>query len=500
MKTIYNCLNLIHQINFFSVKEILVTIAVSGGLSFTVQAQTRLTIKMISESKVDSATIHFYNDGAFAFGDPADELKTLSEGFNLYTVSADGEILASNGLPRFDCDENIGLVMFNVEEGHYRMEVLKHFGFPEEIKVQLIDNFVNKMIDIIDVPLYPFDVTADLGSYSPTRFEVKLQATPASEDFKLRGTERCHGLDGQIEIADTQEGVIYTIMQYNATVASFVGTGDTIKYQVPAATVKDGVNIFQVKSGFSYCQTDFYKNIAVVVYQEFSATPVSGQRCDEGSVALKATTISEGTVFKWYESLDAEMPVKTQSDPVFVTPALDKTTTYYVSATTVFGCEGPRKPVVAEITLPYAAAITASGDTLRSNYAQGNQWYLNGIMIPGATFEKHVATQRGLYTLTVNNGSCSASADFAFGDLPSMIITAHPNPVVTTVTIQISGEGRNAGTVRVVNTLGRQVATVMLHAEGNAMVGQVDMTGLPVGIYVVRPAGINAAELKLIRL
>jgi len=52
--------------------------------------------------------------------------------------------------------------------------------------------------------------------------------------------------------------------------------------------------------------------------------------------------------------------------------------------------------------------ISASGATLTSSSAIGNQWYLNGNIITGATSQSYTATQNGSYTVVLNGTTTSA--------------------------------------------------------------------------------------------
>lgn len=62
--------------------------------------------------------------------------------------------------------------------------------------------------------------------------------------------------------------------------------------------------------------------------------------------------------------------------------------------------------------IPSTPTITISGGgtTLVSSATNGNQWYLNGLMIMGATGQTYIATQNGNYTVIVSNGMCSSVA------------------------------------------------------------------------------------------
>jgi hypothetical protein len=59
--------------------------------------------------------------------------------------------------------------------------------------------------------------------------------------------------------------------------------------------------------------------------------------------------------------------------------------------------------------------ISVSNDTLFSNYQNGNQWYFNQFIIPGATDNYYVASQSGTYKLKVDTFNCYGfSSDINF--------------------------------------------------------------------------------------
>lgn len=80
--------------------------------------------------------------------------------------------------------------------------------------------------------------------------------------------------------------------------------------------------------------------------------------------------------------------------------------------------------------------ITEQGELLVSSSPNNNQWYLNGSLIPGANAQVYAPDLNGVYTVEVNNGSCSAfSAPFQFISLNMHEINSdntnfsiYPNP------------------------------------------------------------------------
>src|SRR4029453_13084915 len=86
--------------------------------------------------------------------------------------------------------------------------------------------------------------------------------------------------------------------------------------------------------------------------------------------------------------------------------------------------------------LPPTPTITPGGPTtfcaggsvtLTSSSASGNQWYLDGTPIGGATNQSYVATASGDYTTVVTSSGCSSA--------PSTATTVTVNPIPATPTI-----------------------------------------------------------------
>ena len=108
--------------------------------------------------------------------------------------------------------------------------------------------------------------------------------------------------------------------------------------------------------------------------------------------------------------------------------------------TTPSGCITPNSLMVAINPIPGALTITPDGPTtfctggsvtLTSSSASGNQWYLNGNPIGGATNQAYIATASGDYTVTDTSTGCTS--------VPSTATTVTVNPTPATPTITPGG-------------------------------------------------------------
>ncbi|MDO9188010.1 MAG: T9SS type A sorting domain-containing protein [Bacteroidia bacterium] len=124
--------------------------------------------------------------------------------------------------------------------------------------------------------------------------------------------------------------------------------------------------------------------------------------CQGQYVLLSA---SNGNNYKWHPTNQTGQSINANT-----------TGTYSVTVTDVFGCAVTSQPKnIYVFLLPTTPVITISGDTLTSSAVTGNQWYLNGTLIPNATDQTYVIQAGGTYKVKITdiNGLCSStSADF----------------------------------------------------------------------------------------
>src|SRR5205085_11266962 len=111
----------------------------------------------------------------------------------------------------------------------------------------------------------------------------------------------------------------------------------------------------------------------------------------------------------------------------------------YSVMTTAVGCVSAVSgaTVVTVNPLPATPTITPGGPTtfcaggnvgLTSSSASGNQWFLNGNPIGGATNQTFNATAAGSYTLTTTAIGCTSAQSAA------TVVTVNPIPATPTIT------------------------------------------------------------------
>ena len=145
-------------------------------------------------------------------------------------------------------------------------------------------------------------------------------------------------------------------------------------------------------------------------------------------------------------------------------------------------CIKPATPVVT------VSGLDTVSPTLTSNTTVGNQWFLNGTAINGATSSTYSATQPGAYSVrsTIDDCQSNISAQqilVVTGDIehsPASVIDAYPNPVSEKLVISFGNlAGRKS--VRLMDLQGR---TLHSH-QTESLETEVFMGSQPVGVYIV---------------
>ena len=174
------------------------------------------------------------------------------------------------------------------------------------------------------------------------------------------------------------------------------------------------------------------------------------------------------------------------------------TPTAVSGAVSVFGtnnnCIGQSSSLNVTVDpIPATPSITRQGDTLISSANTGNQWYLEGVIIPGATAKKYRVVSTGNYTVVVTLNSCSSAPSntilvlsVGVNEIPfSQEMQVFPNPNNGQFSLRMATLQKTEYTVEVYNSLG-----VMVWNRANVIVDgtvttPIDLKNYPAGAYMV---------------
>lgn len=156
-------------------------------------------------------------------------------------------------------------------------------------------------------------------------------------------------------------------------------------------------------------------------------------------------------------------------------------------------CASARAAIVP--TTGTAPVITQNGNQLSSNIGSGNQWYLNGGAIPGATAQTYTAVASGKYTVRISTGGCATPSNeinlvlTAIPNIdPSQIgLTVSPNPAPGgRFHLQFETTSRSDLDISLVNTIGQKVYQQQTPGFAGRYSQSIDPGKLAPGIYYLQ--------------
>jgi hypothetical protein len=148
---------------------------------------------------------------------------------------------------------------------------------------------------------------------------------------------------------------------------------------------------------------------------------------------------------------------------------------------------------------PPTPTITKNGNQLASNASSGNQWYLNGTSIAGATGQTYTPTASGNYTVQVTKNGCASafsnSISFIVTSVPNISVYGNqikvfPNPVKDKLTIVNSTNSPFPLNITLIEISGEQLKVI----SSSDPVIEIDMNRYSNGIYILR---IESKENKI---
>jgi hypothetical protein len=149
-------------------------------------------------------------------------------------------------------------------------------------------------------------------------------------------------------------------------------------------------------------------------------------------------------------------------------------------------------PLSVDVTVTFipTPVISRSGNNLLSSATLGNQWYLNGTAIQGATSPGYQALQSGDYTVQVSANGCMSAFSKAFSYAPKGVINLpngqfinlYPNPVIDKLAITYQLENADGLSLEIFDSNGKRFKTLQGLHSGDV----IHLDGLPEGLFIVK--------------
>ncbi|MBC5774397.1 S8 family serine peptidase [Pontibacter sp. KCTC 32443] len=139
------------------------------------------------------------------------------------------------------------------------------------------------------------------------------------------------------------------------------------------------------------------------------------------------------------------------------------------------------------------AVITRNGEVLTSNAATGNQWFLNGSPIPGATDQNYTPTESGKYSLIATVDGCVSKTSEVYNfvykpgaaELNGKVIIAR-NPSSGIFILAAELVPTDVIRYEVYDILGKPLKTGLVEKHNGMYEGDIDLSANASGVYFMR--------------
>ena len=236
-------------------------------------------------------------------------------------------------------------------------------------------------------------------------------------------------------------------------------------------------------------------NATVVPSVSIVAAP-SGAICSGTSVTFTATPTNGGTTptYQWQvNGVNAGAGGTT-----FTSSALANSDVVTCILTSNAACASPLTATSTGITMtvnatPATPTISQAGLVLTSSSATGNQWYLNGTLIVGATGQTYTVTANGTYTVVVTTGGCSSSTSAPVvitnvgidESVNPYFLNIFPNPNDGNFNVSFTTSEKGTYKIELINALGQLIFKDEVKDFTGTYTKQLGVVDYGKGVYTI---------------
>lgn len=158
-------------------------------------------------------------------------------------------------------------------------------------------------------------------------------------------------------------------------------------------------------------------------------------------------------------------------------------------------CTSARTTITATTASATAPVITLTGNILTSSFATGNQWYLNGGIIAGATGKTYAALLPGVYKAVSNDPSGCLLTSNEINFVPTPVVDLNgadiklvvsPNPSHGIFNLQMEFTTKNNLHISLLNTVGQEMYRNTYPDFVGKLSREVNPGKLAAGVYFLK--------------
>lgn len=287
-----------------------------------------------------------------------------------------------------------------------------------------------------------------------------------------------------------------------AAIANILASGPTTFCQGDSVTLTASAG-----SAYSWSNGATTQSIKVKAAGNYTVTVTNADNCSATSTATAVTVTALPVLNAATQAIcpggTATLTVTPQPGVTYtwsggqtgnsITVSPTATTTYTVTGATAGGCSASQAVMVTVNAAPVTPTISASGNVLVSSASTGNQWYLNGTLIPGATGQNYTPTAGGSYTVRVTNGPCATTSAVFVHTMVGMPenqlasqLNVYPNPTSGEFDVQVNGLDKPAS-LTLYNVTGQLITRTTVKPDaGKLLTHRFDLRNFAPGIYLLK--------------
>jgi hypothetical protein len=330
---------------------------------------------------------------------------------------------------------------------------------------------------------------------APTIYNVTVNPLPGTPG----------AITGQSAVCAGATGVAYSVSQVSnassyawtlpagATIATGAGT-NSITVNFDATAVSGNISVL-AQNNCGNGQPSPSLAVTLNSIPAAAGTINGDATVCQGSVGVEYSVgaINSATSYTWTLPVGATIVSGSGTNTITVDYSLAAVSgTISVNGQNACGAGTPSTLAITVNTKPATPVITQNLDILSSSAPTGNQWYMDGIIISGATSQTYTILQDGTYTDVVTINGCSSDVSNSIviihtgiGDSDKEAISINPNPNNGAFWLTINSKTATVYDMKVLNSLGDVVHHVSRLEVSGDFKQYFNLQGLPAGMYTV---------------
>jgi hypothetical protein len=337
---------------------------------------------------------------------------------------------------------------------------------------------------------------AGCSAPSPVQFAVTVNPLPGNAG-NITGTATvCGGATGiaySIDAVANTTTYVWTLPA-GATVATGAGTNAiTVDFAANASSGDITVTPNNI-CGNGNTSPPFAVTVTPLVAAAGSITGVTPVCQGQVGVAYSVASITNATGYDWTVPAGATITNGSNTNSITVDFSMSAVSGIITVAGTNSCGEGTVSPdfAVTVNPIPATPTITSNDFVLTSSAPAGNQWYLEGVPIPGATGQTYTVENTGWYWVVVTLDGCSSDTSNhifilveGIEPLTGSSFSVYPVPNDGQFTVTLVSDTREIFSILIYNNLGAKIYEEKGVEVKGAVEKLIDLRPIPSGIYSI---------------